>query len=523
MEIDKLAIIGTGSMGSMMSLLFAQHGCQVSIFDPSKNNRDLAIKRAKEAGFESKVKAYEGYDSLCDNLGKPKVFLLSVPHGTVGDSIVEQLHDYLQKGDVIIDGSNEHWENTQRRQGKMTNRGVHYIGMGVSGGYQSARSGPSMSPGGDEQALDAIMPLLKKVAAQDTQGNPCVAKMGPGGSGHYVKMIHNGIEQGMMSALCEAWGIMHFTLGMPYEEIASTFEQWNTKGELNNNFLISIAVDICRQPDPQSKTPLLDEIRDKVVQDVDESEGTGVWTCEEGMRLHVPIPTIAAAHQFRLASAYSTKREHASKAIGAGPSGLGQPSKASVKDKASALEDLRQATYASFLASFVQGLSLLARMDDESRWDLDFASVIAIWRGGCIIRSEAISELLLSVFQHENQSQSQSQTNTSTSITRSNLLSHPSIAAEFKKTFPSLKRTVLLATEADAHVPATSASLEYLKYATAAQDLPTSFMEAELDFFGHHMFEIKKDRDSGKPVTGPYHFGWRPAKGVSEDKRVEEQ
>ena len=162
------------------------------MFDPSKKNRDLAMQHAKEAGFDSRVKAYEDYASLCATLGTPKVFLLSVPHGTVGDGILEQLHDYLSKGDIIIDGSNEHWENTQRRQGKMTVRGVHYVGMGVSGGYQSARSGPSMSPGGDDSTLDAIMPLLEKVAARDVNGKPCVAKMGPGGSGHYVKMVHNG-------------------------------------------------------------------------------------------------------------------------------------------------------------------------------------------------------------------------------------------------------------------------------------------------------------------------------------------
>ena len=191
-------------MGSMMSLLFAEHGCQVSIFDPSKKNRDLALKHADEAGFSSKITACEDYASLCATLRKPKVFLFSVPHGTVGDGIVEQLHPYLEKGDIIIDGSNEHWENTQRRQAKMAVQGVSYVGMGVSGGYQAARSGPSMSPGGDEPTLDAVMPLLRKVAARDREGNPCVAKMGPGGSGHYVKMVHNGKLFGLTVQFC-AW------------------------------------------------------------------------------------------------------------------------------------------------------------------------------------------------------------------------------------------------------------------------------------------------------------------------------
>lgn len=473
-------------MGSMMSLLFAEHGCQISIFDPSEENRAAALKHAKEAGHESKIKAYEDYESLCASLGKPKVFLFSVPHGTVGDGIVESLHPYLEKGDIIIDGSNEHWENTQRRQAKMLNRGVSYVGMGVSGGYQSARAGPSMSPGGDDRALEAIMPLLEKVAAKDTQGHPCVAAMGPGGCGHYIKMVHNGIEQGMMSALCEVWGIMNFSLDMSYEEIASVWEKWNAKDELNKNFLVSIGVDICRQKDPSNKEPLLAEIKDKVVQDVDESEGTGVWTSEEGMRLHVPIPTIAAAHQFRLASAYSTKRARAAEAIGGG---LVKPRKLDVGDKAAVLEDLRLATYSSFLASFVQGLTLLARADDEFRWGLDFEKIIGIWRGGCIIRSEHISELLLSIYKD------------ATKEVLADPLSSKKIAGEFKRTFASLKNISLKAIEADAYIPALSATLEYLKYATTKENLPTEFMEAELDFFGSHNFEFK-GQDSGKPATG---------------------
>ena len=176
-------------MGSMMSLLFASHGCQVSIFDPSTKNREAALKHVKTAGYEKQVTAYGDNESLCQSLGVPRVFVLSIPHGTVGDGVVEALDPYLSKGDIIIDGANEHYLNTQRRQGKMLNRGVMYIGMGVSGGYQAARSGPSMSPGGDERALDAVMPLLEKVAAKDSDGRPCVAKMGPGGSGHYVKMV----------------------------------------------------------------------------------------------------------------------------------------------------------------------------------------------------------------------------------------------------------------------------------------------------------------------------------------------
>ena len=227
-------------MGSMMSLLFAENGLEVSIYDPSSKNRDKAMQNAKAAGYGDRIKAYDDHESLCASLDHPKVFLLSVPHGSVGDSIVDALNPYIDRDDIIIDASNEHYQNTQRRQAKLMTRGVSYIGTGVSGGYQSARAGPSMSPSGDEHALNRVMPLLQKVAAKDGNGNACVTKIGPGGSGHYTKMIHNGIEQGMMSALCEVWSIMHKGLGMSYEEIAKTWEKWNTEGELvilNDSFL----------------------------------------------------------------------------------------------------------------------------------------------------------------------------------------------------------------------------------------------------------------------------------------------
>ncbi|KAK5241036.1 hypothetical protein LTR16_009828, partial [Cryomyces antarcticus] len=172
------------------------------------------------------------YKTLCKNLGSPKVFLFSLPHGGVGDSVLEGLLPYLVKGDIIIDAGNEHYSNTERRQGKCVTKGIRYVGMGVSGGYQAARRGPSMCPGGDDEILDMILPLLQKAAAKDQKGNSCVGKAGTGGSGHYVKMIHNGIEHGMMSAVSEAWGIMVWGLDMKYEEVGDTFEKWNKDGQL---------------------------------------------------------------------------------------------------------------------------------------------------------------------------------------------------------------------------------------------------------------------------------------------------
>jgi 6-phosphogluconate dehydrogenase len=219
-------------MGSMLALLFAENGVDVSIYDRSGENLRKAAEKANEAGLAARVHACKDYDSLCQQLGSPKVFFFSLPHGGPGDSVVQTLCPYLTRGDIVIDGSNENYLVTQKRQAILQSRGASYVGMGVSGGFSGARHGPSLMPGGDERALDRLLPLLTKIAAKDDQGRPCVTKIGSGGSGHYVKMIHNGIEHGMMSALCEAWELMDHCLGMGSEQIGSVFDAWSSEGEL---------------------------------------------------------------------------------------------------------------------------------------------------------------------------------------------------------------------------------------------------------------------------------------------------
>lgn len=225
-------MIGCGSMGGGMTLLFAEHGVQVCCQDPSEETVDKLIQSAKDQGISPLPTKHEDYKDLCASLSTPKVIFFSLPHGTVGDSVVDKLQQYLDKGDIIVDCSNENWNNTQRRQGKLVSQGVYYIGMGVSGGYQAARRGPSMSPGGEEKALDQLMPFFETVAAKAPSGKPCVARIGEGGAGHYVKMIHNGIEHGMMSAISEAWEIMNTHLGMDYDEISTVFKKWSSEGEM---------------------------------------------------------------------------------------------------------------------------------------------------------------------------------------------------------------------------------------------------------------------------------------------------
>lgn len=478
-----------------MSLMFAEYGIHVHFFDPSEQTAHSLETHARESKLASKMTPHGSYESLCKALGQPKVFVFSVPHGSVADKTIEGLLPFLEKGDVLMDASNEKWTETERRQKMLEPEGVHYIGMGVSGGYQSARRGPSISPGGSEEALDLVFPFLQKIAAKDKDGRPCVAKLGPGGCGHYVKMVHNGIEQGMMTALGEVWAIMNKGLSMRYEEIADVFGEWSGEGGLRDNFLIDIGADICRTRDPNTGGHVLANVRDKVVQDADDSEGTGIWTCEEAIRLHIPSPTIVASHLFRLSSADASRREVVQKSFGSQV----KSGKLDV-DRKQFLDALNGATYAAFLASFVQGLHILARASEENDWNIDFRDVLKVWRAGCIIRSNAIADLLDDVYRSEEHDSS-------------NLLGHSKIGAEFARTYSALKKVVLSATEADLNVPALSASLEYYKVSGSTDLPPMSFEEAELDYFGEHMFDLKTE-EPGKPVTGSHHFEWHPARGI---------
>lgn len=221
-----------GTMGGALTLLLADHGIDVSIHDIFQANVEKTFNNAEAAGLASKVHVCESYDALCRSIGTPKVFIFSLPNGRPGDAVVKTLQSYVTEGDIIIDGSNENYQVTQSRQEIFKPYGVAYIGLGISGGSSGARNGPSLMPGGEQWAVDAILPILTNIAARDDQGRPCVANIGAGGSGHFVKMMHNGIEHGIMSALAEAWELMDKCLKMDGQEIGAVFDSWNAQGEL---------------------------------------------------------------------------------------------------------------------------------------------------------------------------------------------------------------------------------------------------------------------------------------------------
>ncbi|PYH89033.1 6-phosphogluconate dehydrogenase [Aspergillus ellipticus CBS 707.79] len=480
-SFKRIGIVGAGNMGSMMAFAFTDLGLDVSIWDAKRENVDGIRKWSEEGKFtgKGKVEVFYEIDRFTKSLegqGERKLFIFSITHGDPADSVLDMITDDLKEGDIILDGGNENYRRTEQRQKRCQALGVSWIGMGVSGGYQSARHGPSLSPGGDRQAVELVLPLLEQYAAKDKKtGLPCVTNVGPAGSGHFVKMVHNGIEGGMLSTVAEAWAILTFGLGLKYEETADIFEEWNTKGGLRKNFLLDIGIQILRtkktpQGDHQGEGAsehggyVLDDVLDKVVQDDDDTEGTPYWSVMETANRHIAGPTLATAHYMRIASGNRAERLEVAKKLN-----LPGPKPIDVKDRKDLVEKLRRAVYASFLASFCQGLELIARASKDEGWNVDLSKCIQIWRGGCIIQSEAIADLLQPLMR----------------VDLTNLKTVDVIARELHQHFAALKDIVLATTVADQYIPAVSATFEYLKYVAGTQ-LPTQFMVAQMDLFGAH-------------------------------------
>ncbi|KAI0324933.1 6-phosphogluconate dehydrogenase C-terminal domain-like protein [Cubamyces sp. BRFM 1775] len=489
-------------MGSGMAMLFAENGLDVSAYDIKPENIDnlhSILQSSLAPSLHPKVAGYKDLNQFMDSLGgtsADKLLVFSIPHGSAADKVIEQIRPHLSRGDIILDGGNEYYENARRRQDTLQPDGISYLSMGVSGGYQSARRGPSISPSGDRAAVERVLPLLQRFAAKDPKtGKPCVANLGPGPCGHYVKMVHNGIEQGILGIVNETWEILYKCLHTDLDTISSIYKKWEDEGELKRNFLFGIGADICRRHKEGGKPGhIVNEVQDKVVQDADDTEGTGFWTVMEAAKRHVSAPTIASAHFFRIASADRAQRMEVVHALG---EGIGAARKQHVDDafRTEFIEDLRLAAYCACLASFAQGMNLIARASKDEGWGVSLAECIQIWREGCIIRSEYIADLLQPLYEKEPEVL--------------NTLTLQPVADEIKRTIPSLLKVVKHGLEWGAHIPTLSASLEYFKYC-GGKHLPSQFMEAELDYFGAHSYDLKSEGD-GEVKKGKHHYEWKPA------------
>ena len=474
-------LIGLGVMGENLALNIADHGIRVALWTHTEGK----VQRFVEgSGAGGRLIATTSLAEFTATLSVPRRVLLMVKAGAPVDEMLERLTPHLSRGDVVIDGGNSHFTDTQRRETAMRERGVHFVGMGVSGGEEGARRGPSLMPGGPRAAYDLLRPVLEAIAAQTGSG-PCVAYMGPDGAGHFVKMVHNGIEYGIMQAIAEAYGLLRRGLGLGAGEVAAIFAAWN-RGPMAS-YLLEIASLVLSARDPETGHPLVEMILDQAGQ-----KGTGKWTVQVALDLGVPIPTIAAGIDARALSALKAERVRASAQLISTRFADEERASAAghhVATEADALvATIGDALSAAASCAYAQGLALLRVASGHYLWNTDLREVARIWTGGCIIRAQLL-DTIMHAFEREPD--------------LPNLLLDGDIGLRLLEAETGWRRAVQMAAAHGIPAPALSASLAYFDaYRTAV--LPQNLTQAQRDFFGAHTYQ-RVDR----PEAGFVHTDWR--------------
>src|SRR5580704_3850486 len=463
-----IGLIGLAVMGENLVLNMESKGFSVAVFNRTTEVTDkFATTRAKGKN----IRPTRTIQEFIGALKKPRKAQVMIKAGKPVDQVIGEIAPLMEKGDVIIDGGNSLFTDTQRRCKEMEEKGIHYVGMGVSGGEEGALKGPSLMPGGPRASWEIIAPIYRKIAAQ-VDGEPCCRYMGPDGAGHYVKMVHNGIEYGDMQLICEAYAILKDVAGMNNDELADTFTEWN-EGELDS-YLIDITAQIFRKKDPETGKALVDVILDKAGQ-----KGTGMWTLQSAIAQSVVISTINAAVEARVISSRKDERVAASKI-------LPQPkSKKFSGDKKKLIAAVRHALYASKIVSYAQGMELLGAASKQYNWNLNFGDIATIWRGGCIIRAKFLN-CIVDAYNRDS--------------ALHNLLLDSYFTDIIKNTQDDWRVAVSSAIEYGVAVPAFSASLAYFDSYRSAR-LPSNLLQAQRDFFGAHTYE-RVDR------PGVFHTEW---------------
>ena len=464
-------LIGLGVMGENLVLNAERNGFSSVVYNrtPAKTDAFLA---GRGAGKDI-VAAYTLQEFVAA-LERPRRILMMVKAGDPVDDTIAQISPYLEEGDLLIDGGNSLYTDTERRSREVTGLGFNFVGMGVSGGEEGALKGPSLMPGGPEDAYKLLEPMLTAIAAK-TDSGPCVTWIGPGGSGHYVKMVHNGIEYGDMQLIAETYDIMRNALGMSASEMSEVFHRWNA-GKLAS-FLIEVTAHALGEKDPETGGAIVD-----IILDAAEQKGTGRWTSISALELGTPIPTIDAAVAARIMSSKKAERVAAS-AVLHGPTDTSAAT-AGISREAmiAALED---ALYFSKVSSYAQGMALLQAASDAFSWNLNLAEIARIWKGGCIIRATLLDPIRHAFKDNPG---------------LSNLLLAPSIAETVNATADGARTAIRTARALGLPCPAMSASLDYFDQFRTA-NLPANLIQAQRDFFGAHTFK-RVDRD------GVFHHEW---------------
>ncbi|WP_322104542.1 NADP-dependent phosphogluconate dehydrogenase [Paraburkholderia sp. J41] len=468
MSKQAIGVVGLAVMGRNLALNIESRGHAVSVFNRSREKTDELIAEFPDRKL---VPSYT-LEEFVESLEKPRRILLMVKAGEGTDATINQLKPLLEKGDILIDGGNTHFTDTIRRNQDLAKSGLHFIGTGVSGGEEGALKGPSIMPGGQKDAYDLVAPILTEIAAKAPDGEPCVAYMGPDGAGHYVKMVHNGIEYGDMQLIAESYAVLKQVLGLSNEELGKVYTEWN-QGELDS-YLIEITSKIFGKKDEETGKDLVDVILDRAAQ-----KGTGKWTSQNALDLGAPLPLITEAVFARVLSSLKTQRVAASKVL-AGPQ-----AKPFSGDRKAFIEAVRRALYLSKVISYAQGFAQLHAASDEYKWDLQYGTIARIFRAGCIIRARFLQKITDAYAKEPK---------------LDNLLLDPyfrDIAANYQA---ALRDVVSQAIAAGVPVPAFSSAIAYYD-GYRSERVPANLVQAQRDFFGAHTFER-----IDKP--GSFHAEW---------------
>jgi len=465
----KIGLIGLGVMGQNLALNIARNGYSVAIFDREPDVIEKFITSAKG----TQLTGARSPEEFVRSLERPRKIILLVKAGDPVDWTINQIKPFLDKGDIIIDCGNSNFKDTERREKELSAEGLYLIGSGTSGGEKGALWGPSMMPGGDRQAYEQIRPIWEAIAAKVEDG-PCVTYIGPGGAGHFVKMVHNGIEYGDMQLIAEAYDLLRTSLGLQADEMGEMFEEWN-RGDLES-YLIEITAKILRVKDKETGKPLVDLVLDKAGQ-----KGTGVWTSQIALDLGIVVPTIDSAIVARTLSARKEERISANKELSGPQAGPFQG------DRREMINAIHDALYASKICSYAQGMSLIQKGSVTFKWNINLSEVARIWQGGCIIRARFLRKIK-EAYQR--------------SADLPNLLLDSEFKALIEQTQTGWRRVLSTALQQGTPVLAMSSSLGYFDMYRAA-NLPLNLTQAQRDFFGSHTYE-RVD----KQELGPIHTEW---------------
>ncbi len=466
MGTSHLGIIGLGIMGRNLALNAERNGFSVVGFDVDGTK----LKQVASQTAGKRVILVGSLQELVAALERPRRIWMMVPAGGPVDAVLRDLEPYLERDDIIIDGGNSHYKDTERRVRDSENSGLRFFGLGVSGGEEGALHGPCLMPGGHEESYRRLEPLLTKMAAQVSEG-PCCVYIGPGGAGHYVKMVHNGIEYGIMQLICEAYDILKNVLGLATFEIRDIFAEWNG-GDLNS-FLLEISTVVLGKADPETRQPLVE-----LVLDTAEQKGTGKWTVQDAMDLGVAVPTLTASVEARILSGAKQERVVASQI-------LQGPTRKFSGDKKTFVSRLREAVTISAIACYAQGFAQLQAASREYKYNLKQAEIAQIWKGGCIIRAQLLNPIQ-SAFRAK--------------LELENLMLDPSFSRLINDTCDSLREVVNTTTNLGTPCLAFSTSLGYID-SYRQKRLPANLLQAQRDYFGAHTYR-RIDKE------GVFHTEW---------------